>query len=232
MEACLKLAVQVLNKTMDSTTPSPEKMEFTTITRVNGKVMTGFFLSRVWFVGLAVVEPIVCSCVRSFGLSVGDRSQDPHRTVVGFLFPWHLSFCSDRTLHKISRQVLRVRFACFSCVGRSRIQMALIVHNMVSLDRRRFFLFRVVLVSFVRYFRSYTRSSRQTLVCFWIFLCRSLVHSDRIQDSYLVCCVLLVLLLRRSFVKSCIQIVHKILTLHNLVFLSFSCVVRSCELIL
>lgn len=35
---CLKLAVKVLNKTMDSTTPSPEKMEFTTITRVNGKV--------------------------------------------------------------------------------------------------------------------------------------------------------------------------------------------------
>ncbi|CAN0360549.1 unnamed protein product, partial [Ectocarpus sp. 13 AM-2016] len=34
---CLKLAVKVLNKTMDSTTPSPEKMEFTTITRVNGK---------------------------------------------------------------------------------------------------------------------------------------------------------------------------------------------------
>lgn len=38
VEACLKLAVKVLNKTMDSTTPSPEKMEFTTITRVNGKV--------------------------------------------------------------------------------------------------------------------------------------------------------------------------------------------------
>lgn len=37
MEACLKLAVKVLNKTMDSTTPTPEKMEFTTITRVNGK---------------------------------------------------------------------------------------------------------------------------------------------------------------------------------------------------
>lgn len=35
---CLKLAVKVLNKTMDSTTPSPDKMEFTTITRVNGKV--------------------------------------------------------------------------------------------------------------------------------------------------------------------------------------------------
>lgn len=38
VEECLKLAVKVLNKTMDSTTPSPEKMEFTTITRVNGKV--------------------------------------------------------------------------------------------------------------------------------------------------------------------------------------------------
>lgn len=37
VEACLKLAVKVLNKTMDSTTPTPEKMEFTTITRVNGK---------------------------------------------------------------------------------------------------------------------------------------------------------------------------------------------------
>ena len=37
MEASLKLAVKVLNKTMDSTTPTPEKMEFTTITRVNGK---------------------------------------------------------------------------------------------------------------------------------------------------------------------------------------------------
>lgn len=40
VEDCLKLAVKVLNKTMDSTTPSPEKMEFTTITRVNGKVGT------------------------------------------------------------------------------------------------------------------------------------------------------------------------------------------------
>lgn len=39
VEECLKLAVKVLNKTMDSTTPSPEKMEFTTITRVNGKVI-------------------------------------------------------------------------------------------------------------------------------------------------------------------------------------------------
>ena len=37
MEESLKLAVKVLNKTMDSTTPTPEKMEFTTITRVNGK---------------------------------------------------------------------------------------------------------------------------------------------------------------------------------------------------
>lgn len=47
MEACLKLAVKVLNKTMDSTTPSPEKMEFTTITRVNGKVTFFLFSSRV-----------------------------------------------------------------------------------------------------------------------------------------------------------------------------------------
>lgn len=39
VEACLKLAVKVLNKTMDSTTPTPEKMEFTTITRVNGKIV-------------------------------------------------------------------------------------------------------------------------------------------------------------------------------------------------
>lgn len=38
VDECLKLAVKVLNKTMDSTTPTPEKMEFTTITRVNGKV--------------------------------------------------------------------------------------------------------------------------------------------------------------------------------------------------
>lgn len=38
VETCLKLAVKVLNKTMDSTTPTPEKMEFTMITRVNGKV--------------------------------------------------------------------------------------------------------------------------------------------------------------------------------------------------
>ncbi|CBN74912.1 proteasome subunit [Ectocarpus siliculosus] len=39
VDECLKLAVKVLNKTMDSTTPSPEKMEFTTITRVNGKIV-------------------------------------------------------------------------------------------------------------------------------------------------------------------------------------------------
>lgn len=45
VDACLKLAVKVLNKTMDSTTPSPEKMEFTTITRVNGKVTLVFFFS-------------------------------------------------------------------------------------------------------------------------------------------------------------------------------------------
>lgn len=42
VEACLKLAVKVLNKTMDSTTPTPEKMEFTTITRVDGKVCGKF----------------------------------------------------------------------------------------------------------------------------------------------------------------------------------------------
>eukprot|EP00904_Undaria_pinnatifida_P008812 jgi/Undpi1/5060/HiC_scaffold_19.g08412.m1 len=40
MEESLKLAVKVLNKTMDSTTPTPEKMEFTTITRVVHKILT------------------------------------------------------------------------------------------------------------------------------------------------------------------------------------------------
>ncbi|CAM9462941.1 unnamed protein product [Discosporangium mesarthrocarpum] len=39
LEECLRLAVKVLKKTMDSTSPSPEKMEFTTITRVDGKVV-------------------------------------------------------------------------------------------------------------------------------------------------------------------------------------------------
>ncbi|CAM9510334.1 unnamed protein product, partial [Chrysoparadoxa australica] len=36
---CLKLAVKVLNKTMDSTTPTADKMEFTAITLVDGKVV-------------------------------------------------------------------------------------------------------------------------------------------------------------------------------------------------
>jgi len=39
IEDCLKLAAKVLNKTMDTTTPSPEKMEFFTLTRVDGKVV-------------------------------------------------------------------------------------------------------------------------------------------------------------------------------------------------
>ncbi|CAM9601094.1 unnamed protein product [Choristocarpus tenellus] len=39
MEECLRLAVKVLNKTMDSTSPTPEKMEFTTISRENCKVV-------------------------------------------------------------------------------------------------------------------------------------------------------------------------------------------------
>ena len=63
MEECLKLAVKVLNKTMDSTTPSPEKMEFTTITRVNGKVtktVFGFFLSGSgWSVGFVFLSSSV-----------------------------------------------------------------------------------------------------------------------------------------------------------------------------
>ncbi|CAM9542123.1 unnamed protein product [Phaeothamnion confervicola] len=39
LQECLLLAVKVLSKTMDSTSPSADKMEFTTITRVDGKVM-------------------------------------------------------------------------------------------------------------------------------------------------------------------------------------------------
>ena len=54
MEACLKLAVKVLNKTMDSTTPTPEKMEFTTITRVNGKVMEEMIDSLLFASGTGV----------------------------------------------------------------------------------------------------------------------------------------------------------------------------------
>lgn len=77
VEACLKLAVKVLNKTMDSTTPTPEKMEFTTITRVNGKVgedacSLGFYLQagnfleqsgsqtyRVWFWSVALCDVLI-----------------------------------------------------------------------------------------------------------------------------------------------------------------------------
>mmetsp|Transcript_5763 Transcript_5763/g.9982 ORF Transcript_5763/g.9982 Transcript_5763/m.9982 type:complete len:146 (+) Transcript_5763:61-498(+) len=39
VEQCLKLAAKVLNKTMDTTTPSPEKMEFFTLQMVDGKVV-------------------------------------------------------------------------------------------------------------------------------------------------------------------------------------------------
>lgn len=52
VDECLKLAVKVLNKTMDSTTPSPEKMEFTTITRVNGKASFFLFFPRDIFFAL------------------------------------------------------------------------------------------------------------------------------------------------------------------------------------
>jgi 20S proteasome alpha/beta subunit len=38
IEDCLQLAVKVLNKTMDSTAPAADKMELTTIQRINGKV--------------------------------------------------------------------------------------------------------------------------------------------------------------------------------------------------
>jgi 20S proteasome alpha/beta subunit len=40
IEDCLQLAVKVLNKTMDSTAPAADKMELTTIQRINGKVPT------------------------------------------------------------------------------------------------------------------------------------------------------------------------------------------------
>jgi len=39
IEDCLKLAAKVLNKTMDTTTPTADKMEFFTLTRVDGKVV-------------------------------------------------------------------------------------------------------------------------------------------------------------------------------------------------
>jgi 20S proteasome alpha/beta subunit len=42
IEDCLQLAVKVLNKTMDSTAPAADKMELTTIQRINGKVLTPY----------------------------------------------------------------------------------------------------------------------------------------------------------------------------------------------
>lgn len=39
VEQCLQLAVKVLNKTMDSTAPAADKMELTTVQRVDGKVV-------------------------------------------------------------------------------------------------------------------------------------------------------------------------------------------------
>jgi 20S proteasome subunit alpha 3 len=39
VKACLRLAVKVLSRTMDSTAPTADKMELTTITRSNGKVI-------------------------------------------------------------------------------------------------------------------------------------------------------------------------------------------------
>lgn len=39
VEQCLQLSVKVLNKTMDSTAPAADKMELTTIQRVDGKVV-------------------------------------------------------------------------------------------------------------------------------------------------------------------------------------------------
>ena len=39
IDDALKLSVKVLSKTMDTTTPSVDKMEFTVVTREDGKVV-------------------------------------------------------------------------------------------------------------------------------------------------------------------------------------------------
>lgn len=46
LKDALLLAVKVLNKTMDTTTPSPEKLEFSTITRKDGEVVYHVFSSE------------------------------------------------------------------------------------------------------------------------------------------------------------------------------------------
>lgn len=68
VEACLKLAVKVLNKTMDSTTPSPEKMEFTTITRVDGKVSRCGWARRDSF-----IAPLCCLTIDNALFSETER---------------------------------------------------------------------------------------------------------------------------------------------------------------
>jgi 20S proteasome subunit alpha 3 len=56
VEQCLKLAVSVLGKAMDTAIPTAEKVEFATVTRVNGKVVKKILSSEEVTALLKTVE--------------------------------------------------------------------------------------------------------------------------------------------------------------------------------